>query len=55
LKIPAEQASWTTPLILGGLCVFSLGMIFFAGGMMIGSMTKKPGPGIGQKAPMATK
>ncbi len=42
LKIPTSQAEWATPLILGGLCVASLGFIFFAGGMMLGNLTGKP-------------
>jgi hypothetical protein len=41
LKIPPGQADWATPLILGGLCVASLGVIFFGGGMMIGNMNGK--------------
>jgi hypothetical protein len=41
LKIPASHVGWVTPLIMGGLCVLILGVIFFAGGMMIGNFTRK--------------
>ena len=42
LRVPASEASWVTPLILGGLCVLGLGMMFFAGGMFIGNITRRP-------------
>jgi len=45
LKIPESQAGWATPLILGGLSVLLLGTIFFAGGLMIGSLSGKRKPG----------
>jgi hypothetical protein len=44
LKIPASEVQWVTPLILGGLCIFSLGIIFFGGGMLIGNFVKKQKP-----------
>lgn len=49
LKIPEAQAGWTTPLILGGLGVLLLGIIFFAGGLMIGSLTGKKEPGVDRR------
>lgn len=42
LNIPSSEAAWFTPLLLGGLCVVSLGIIFFAGGMMMGNLTRLP-------------
>ena len=43
-QIPVTQAEWMTPVIFGGLCVVSLGFIFFAGGMMMGNMTRRSAP-----------
>jgi hypothetical protein len=37
LNVPASETGWVTPLILGVLCVFVLGVIFFAGGEERGS------------------
>ncbi len=43
-KIPASQTEWVTPLIFGGVCVLSLGFIFFAGGILMGNLTRRPAP-----------
>jgi len=43
-QIPVAQAEWVTPVIFGSLCVVSLGFVFFAGGMMMGNMTRRPAP-----------
>ncbi|MEW6028028.1 MAG: actin-binding WH2 domain-containing protein [Chloroflexota bacterium] len=42
LNVPASEASWITPLILGGICVFGLGVIFFSGGLILGNLTRRP-------------
>ena len=41
-QIQPTEAQWITPLIMGGLCVLGLGIVFFAGGVLIGNMTRKP-------------
>jgi hypothetical protein len=43
-KIPVSQAEWVTPLIFSGVCVISLGFIFFAGGILMGNLTRRPAP-----------
>jgi hypothetical protein len=45
LHLPASEAAWTTPLILGGLCALGLGVSVFAGGILVGNLTGKRGPG----------
>ncbi|MBK8618610.1 MAG: hypothetical protein IPN96_16190 [Anaerolineales bacterium] len=44
LNLPASDASWLMPLIFGGLCIVGLGVVFFAGGMLIGNASKKSAP-----------
>jgi hypothetical protein len=55
LQIPADQAAWTTPLVLGSLCVLALGLIFFAGGMMIDGLIRKPTPRTEQGKPAVSR
>ncbi len=54
LKIPESQAGWATPHILGGLRVLLLGAIFFAGGLMVGSLTGKRKPGTDRQVSSTT-
>ncbi len=44
LNLPASDASWLMPLIFGGICIVGLGVVFFAGGMLIGNASKKSAP-----------
>ena len=43
-QIPVTQTVWVTPVIFGGLCIVSLGFIVFAGGLIMGNMTRRPAP-----------
>jgi hypothetical protein len=44
LNLPTSDMGWLMPLIFGGLCIIGLGVVFFAGGMMIGNVAKKSTP-----------
>ena len=44
LNLPASDTSWLMPLIFGGICIVGLGVVFFAGGMLIGNASKKSAP-----------
>ena len=44
LNLPTSDMGWLMPLIFGGLCIIGLGVVFFAGGMMIGNAAKKSTP-----------
>ena len=44
LNLPASDMGWLMPLIFGGICIIGLGVVFFAGGMMIGNAAKKSTP-----------
>ena len=40
LNIAPSDSTWIAPVLIGGLCVISLGVIFFAGGVMIGNLPR---------------
>lgn len=40
LNIAPSDSAWLAPVLIGGLCVISLGIIFFAGGVMIGNLPR---------------
>jgi hypothetical protein len=42
LNLPHSEAGWATPLLLGGLCVLGFGVAFFAGGMIVGNLSRHP-------------
>jgi hypothetical protein len=44
LNLPVSDMNWLMPLIFGGICFIGLGVVFFAGGMIIGSAAKKSTP-----------
>jgi len=44
LNLPASDTSWLMPLVFGGIFFIGLGVVFFAGGMMLGNTSKKSAP-----------
>jgi hypothetical protein len=44
LDLPASDLSWLMPLVFGGICFIGLGVVFFTGGILIGTATKKSVP-----------
>jgi len=44
LNLPASDTSWLMPLVFGGIFFIGLGVVFFAGGMMLRNTSKKSAP-----------
>jgi len=44
LNLPASDTSWLMPLVFRGIFFIGLGVVFFAGGMMLGNTSKKSAP-----------
>jgi hypothetical protein len=42
LNLPASDATWIAPLLLGGICFIGLAIVFFMGGMWLGKSDRKP-------------
>ncbi len=41
LNLSASDTNWLMPVVFGGICIVGLGLIFFAGGMVISNTSKK--------------